>query len=132
MSACTSAAELRRGEDATWGLRPDASGAGPRQRMQLLEWRRVDSGALLGRAKVRLPSGLEISDIGVFVKADRVWAQLPSQIMRDRDGKPVTGVDGKPKYISALRWSTRELQDGFSVAVIALIETAHGPIGGAQ
>jgi hypothetical protein len=39
-------------------------------------------GALLGRAKVRLPNQLEISDIGIFSKEGRRWAQLPAEMMR--------------------------------------------------
>ncbi len=96
--------------------------------MRLLEWRGINKGALVGRAKVALPSGLEIADIGVFSKAGRKWAQLPAQMMRASDGKPIAGNDGKAKYASSLRWSTRELQDRFSAALIALIENQHGPL----
>lgn len=104
-----------------------------RPRLQLLEWRRVDKGALIGRAQVRLPIGLEISDIGVFEKAGRWWAQLPAEIMRDfATGSPLTdAVTGRARYKSSLRWSTKLLQDGFSEAVIAAVEAEHGPLGGA-
>jgi hypothetical protein len=83
-----------------------------RPRMQLLEWQRIDKGALVGRAMVLLPSGLQISDIG------------------NADGQLVKDDRGKIRYRSALKWATRELQDGFSAALITLIEAEHGAIDG--
>ena len=53
-----------------------------RPRLQLVEWRRVDKGALIGRAAVLLPNGMQIGDIGIFQKDGRSWAQLPSEPMR--------------------------------------------------
>jgi hypothetical protein len=95
--------------------------------MTLIEWRPIENaGALIGRARVLLPIGLEISDVGVFSKDGRRWAQLPAQPMRDSDGKPITGPDGKARYVSLLKWATRELQNGFSTAVLALIDDERG------
>ena len=56
--------------------------------------------------------------------------------MRDSDAKPIIGGDEKPKYVSSLKWSTRELQNGFSAALLALIDDERGfgspePTGGA-
>ena len=97
-----------------------------RPRLQLLEWKRIDKGALVGRATALLPSGLQIGDIGIFTKDGRSWAQLPSEAMRDADGQPLKDDRGKTRYRSPLKWTTRELQDGFSAALVALIEAEHG------
>jgi len=99
-----------------------------RPRLQLLEWKRIDKGALVGRATVLLPSGLQIGEVGVFTKEGRNWAQLPSELMRDGEGQPVTDSRGKARYRSALKWTTRELQDGFSAAVVQAIEAQHGSL----
>ena len=96
--------------------------ASDRPKMQLLEWKRIDKGALVGRATVLLPSGLQIGDVGVFTKDGRYWAQLPSEVMRDVDGQPLKDDRGKVRYRSPLKWTTRELQDGFSAALVGLIE----------
>lgn len=101
-------------------------------RLRLLGYEAINKGALLGRAKVRLPCRLEISDIGVFEKDGRRWVQMPAEIVRDRDGQPLKDDRGKIRYRSALRWETRDLQDGFSEALITLIEAEHGPLGGAS
>jgi hypothetical protein len=97
-----------------------------RPRMQLLEWRRIDKGALVGRASVLLPSGLQISDVGVFQKESRSWAQLPAEPMRDAAGGMLKDDRGKIRYRSPLKWSSRELQDGFSAALVAIVEVEHG------
>jgi hypothetical protein len=102
------------------------TGAGPR--LQLLEWSPIGKGALLGRAKVRLPIGLDIADVAIFEKDGRRWAQMPSEVMRDFAGQPLKDDRGKIRYRSALRWSTKTLQDGFSAAVIASIEAEHGTL----
>lgn len=96
-------------------------GGKPRARTQLLEWKAIHKGALVGRAKIRLPIGLEIADIGIFTKDGRFWAQVPAQQMRDGEGRPLTDDRGKPRYVSSLRSSTKALQDGFSDAMTALV-----------
>lgn len=98
------------------------------RRMELLDWRRVDSGALIGRAKVRLPIGLEIADIGIFGKDGRRWAQMPSEAMRNGDGQPLRDERGKVRYRSPLKWESRDLQDRFSAALVELIEAERGSL----
>ena len=98
-----------------------------RPRMRLLEWQKIGKGALIGKAKIVLPIGLEISDIAVFEKAGRRWAQFPAEPMRDAEGQPITDENGKVKYRSSIRWATRELQERFSETLIALIEAGTMP-----
>jgi hypothetical protein len=97
-----------------------------RPRMRLLGWERIDKGALIGRAHIRLPSGLEIADVGIFQKDGRRWAQLPAEAMRDRTGELLKDERGKTRYRSALKWQTRDLQERFSFALIELIEAERG------
>ena len=49
----------------------------------------------------------------------------------DRDYVAIAAgsIDGKKRYRSSFRWASRELQDGFSEAVIAAVEAEHGPLG---
>ena len=99
--------------------------------MRLIEWNQVNKGFLVGRAKIILPNGLAIADIGVFAKDGRVWSQMPAQQVRGADGRPITDDRGKARYVSSIMWSTRELQDGFSKALIALVLAEHpGAISG--
>lgn len=76
-----------------------------------------------------MPAGLEISDIAVFEKGGRAWCQLPAEPMRDyATGELLKDAAGKIRYKSQLRWASRELQDGFSAAVVAAVEAQHGPL----
>jgi hypothetical protein len=101
--------------------------------MRLLDWRQIDKGFLVGRAKVILPNGLEIADIGIFSKDGRTWSQMPVQQVRGADGRPITDDRGKACYVSSIKWSTRELRDGFSEALIALVLADHpGAIPGGE
>jgi hypothetical protein len=65
--------------------------------LRLLEWSRIDKGALLGKVKILLPNGLEISDVAVFEKDGRRWATLPSQVIRDYSGQPLKDNQGKAR-----------------------------------
>jgi len=95
--------------------------------VKLEYWRPNAKGALLGRASVLLSCGLKISDIGIFCNHNGRWAKLPSELMRDADGRPLKDpVTGKARYRSPLKWSTRELQERFSETLIGLIESEHG------
>ena len=97
--------------------------------MQLLDWKRLDKGALVGRAAVLLPSGLQISDIGIFQNSNGRWAQMPSEPMRDAEGQILKdAVTGKARYRSPIKWHSRELQERFSAALIELVEAEHGAL----
>ena len=98
--------------------------------MQLLEWKRVDKGSLIGHATILLPNGLQISDVAIFRKDSTRWAQLPSEPMRDTDGQLLKDDRGKVRYRAPLKWKTREIQERFSHALIELIEAERGPLGG--
>jgi hypothetical protein len=52
-------------------------------------------------------------------------------MMRDASGQPVEDTrTGNPRYISLLRWRSRDAQEKFSFELIELIEREHGPLGG--
>jgi hypothetical protein len=82
----------------------------------------MKKGSLRGFADVTLPIGFQIDDVPVLVSGGRPWASLPAKLVIIDDC--VAYVPGKPnkkQYVSNLRWSTRELTDGFSQKVIALV-----------
>ena len=115
-----------------WGSDSTAANAAPAGRLDLTlrDWRAITgAGALLGRAEAEF-EGLVISDIAVFAKDGRRWAQLPAEPQRDRDGQLVRDDRGRTKYRSPLKWRSRELQDAFSATLIAAIERTHGKLGG--
>jgi hypothetical protein len=96
-----------------------------RPRMQLLEWKQISKGSLVGRATVLLPNGLEIADCVVFIKDGRFWATLPSHPLRDQDGVQLKDKTGRQRYSSPLKWTTKQLQNAWSEALIALVREAY-------
>jgi hypothetical protein len=115
-------AELRRGETATWGPRPDIGPARPK--IRLISWKPLVKNSLRGFATVELPIGLKIVDCPVLVSNGKAWASLPTKPMLDRDGKHVK-PDGKPQYSAILEWKSRDLADRFSEAVVELVRQTH-------
>jgi hypothetical protein len=97
-------------------LRPD-----PPPKLRLLDGVPINRGALIGKARIRVSPGIEISDVAVFEKDGRRWAQFPSEVMRDRDGQPLTDGNGKARYQSQLRWESRQLQERFSACLVELV-----------
>jgi len=97
--------------------------------MRLLAWRPVGKGALVGRADIQLPNGLQISDIGLFRRDDGArWAQMPSEIVRDADGQPLKDDRGRFRYRTPIKWSSRDLQEGFSRVLFQLVEMSAGNV----
>jgi len=98
----------------------------PGTQLRLLEWKPIRKNALRGFATVELPSGLTIVDVTVLVGSNGAWASLPSKPRLSSDGTAHRGDDGRILYVPILRWRSRELQDGFSAAVVAAVEAQHG------
>jgi hypothetical protein len=92
--------------------------------MVLREWHAVTKNTLRGFCSVELPSGLQIDDIAVHVRGGKAWVSFPARPMLDADGRQVMR-DGRPQYISMIRWRTRDLADRFSAAVIELVRNAY-------
>ena len=96
--------------------------------MKLIEWRPMPRNGLRGFATVELPNGLTIADISVHVSHGKAWASLPARPQINSDGTARRGGDGKIIYSPILKWRSRELQDGFSAAVVQAVEAQHGPL----
>jgi hypothetical protein len=93
-------------------------------RMQLLRWRAVRKGFVVGFADVELPIGLKIVDVMIVSKSGQLWANLPSR-PRLRGGELEVGYDGKPVYDAVLAWRTRALGEAFSRRVVELVRERH-------
>jgi hypothetical protein len=118
-----SQSELRRAEAATWGARHDTPPVKPK--MRIISGRKVIKGTLRFVCKIGLPFGsgeLEIADVMVFSSHGESWANLPSKPVLDESGVHMTGEGGKKKYVPFLAWSSKELRDRFSAAIVVLVK----------
>jgi hypothetical protein len=90
----------------------------PKLTVTCTEWRPYRKNTLRGFANVTINEmRLEIRDVGIHVRGERRWAGLPARPMI-KDGRVVTGDDGKPEYAPVLNFVSRAVADRFSEAVI--------------
>ncbi len=92
-------------------------------RLELLDWRAISRGTLVGFARVRLPNKLVIADIAVHRKDGEWWSSLPA--MPQLEGGKHRELDGKKQYRKILEWSDRDIGKQFSAAVVELVRETH-------
>jgi DNA-binding cell septation regulator SpoVG len=113
------AQQLRVGEAAAWGSRPEASRQ-PR-RARLRKWTPHANGALLGFLSVELASALILNNLRLMTGKNRHWIAMPAQKQLDRDGKPRTDVNGNPVFNQITDFRDRATADKFNALVLGLI-----------
>src|SRR5580698_8717048 len=91
---------------------------------QVLDWRPLRKNALLGFAKVQLPSGMVIHDVTILTGDRGAWASPPSKPLIGRDGTVIK--DGaKTRYAPVIEFATKETRDRFSSGVIDALRASH-------
>ena len=93
--------------------------------VKIIEWRALRKGSLLGFAKVEFPSGLIISDVTVLSSGLGPWASPPSTPMIGRDGAVMKDDKAKVRYSAVIEFTSKEVRDRWSVAVIEAVRLAH-------
>lgn len=81
------------------------------------------SNTLRGFARVRMPSGLVFHDVSIHSKDGKHWASPASKPQVGRDGRQLER-DGKLAFSPVVSFSTKELRDQFSGAVIRAVWAA--------
>ncbi len=83
-------------------------------------------GSLLGFAKVEMPSGMILHDVTILMGERGPWASPPSKPMIDKDGVAMRDAStGKTRYSPLIEFSSKEIREKFSNAVIDGLRTAH-------
>lgn len=89
------------------------------------EWRPLQRGALRGFAVVEMPSGMILYDVTIFSGIQGLWASPPSKPAIGKDGAPVVGHNGKPKYNPVVAFRDRATQQRWSDSVCEALLLAH-------
>lgn len=93
--------------------------------MQIRDFRPMRKGSLLGFAKVELPSGMVLCDC-VIMSSDRgPWVGLPSKPQIGKDGMALTDSNSRIKYSPVVEFSSKEIRQKFSDAVIEALKATH-------
>jgi len=94
--------------------------------MTLIDWRPCRRGSLRGFATVELTIGLQMADVTVHLWSGRAWARPPGRPVIDTTTGAVLRDDrGRIRYASLLSWRSRDLNDRWSDAVVALVRAEH-------
>jgi hypothetical protein len=97
-----------------------------KERLRLVEWRRLRRGKLFGFAVIDTPIGLLIHDVPVLQGKDGPWACVPTKAQIDRHGRQrYDAVTGRPAYGRVLSWRSRRFEQEFSRRVVELVRAAH-------
>jgi hypothetical protein len=98
------------------------------------DFRPLRRNTLCGFASVFLPEiGLRIKDVTIFEKGSKRWAGLPAKPQISKDGTVIRDDAGKQQYVSILEFSSRDISDAFSAAVIrAVLEHSPDAFDGEQ
>jgi hypothetical protein len=89
------------------------------------EWRPLRKNSLVGFAKVELPSGMILADVTVLAGANGPWASPPSKPMIGSDGVVMKDASGKVRYSPIIEFTSKEIRNRFSAAVIEAVREAH-------
>jgi hypothetical protein len=93
--------------------------------MKLLGWKSLHRGSLRGFIDIEVEVGngrrLQILECSVHTGPNGPWVALPGKPQLDRDGNIRRKANGKPEYVSVLRWGDAQTRDRFSSAVIKLL-----------
>jgi DNA-binding cell septation regulator SpoVG len=88
------------------------------------EFKSLPRNSLRGFARVRLPSGMVIHDVSIFYQNGTRSASPPSKPAITRDGT-VFKKDGKVVYTPIITFTSKEVRDKFSDAIIAAIASTN-------
>jgi hypothetical protein len=94
--------------------------------VQIEAFRPMLKNTLRGFADVILPvTRLVIRDVAIHQIGNRVWINLPSRPMTNKDGSPMLNDRGKPLYLAFLRFTDEAGHRQFERAVIAALRATH-------
>jgi hypothetical protein len=80
---------------------------------------------LQGFAEAKLPSGMILNDVGIYIDNGRAWATPASKPMLDRNGVALRDDRGKIRYSPVITFSSKEVRDRFSDAIIEAVRVAY-------
>jgi len=93
--------------------------------IKILDFRPMRKNSLLGFAKIELPSGVIVSDVTILTGEHGPWASPPSKPMVGADGTVLRDDRGKIRYSLLIEFTSKEIRQRFSDAVVAAVRAAH-------
>src|SRR3954453_21221200 len=91
----------------------------------ILDWHPLRRNALVGFAKVELPSGMIISGVTILAGSNGPWASPPSKPQIGRDGTVLEDQNGEVEYSPIIEFKDKATRNRFSDAVIKALRAVH-------
>jgi DNA-binding cell septation regulator SpoVG len=92
---------------------------------RILEWRPLRKKSLHGFVKVQMPSGMIVIDVKILTGERGAWASPPSKPVMSSDGTTLKDDNGKVRYSSIIEFTSKDIRNSWSDAVIDAIRQAH-------
>jgi hypothetical protein len=80
---------------------------------------------LRGFARVRMPSGMVLHDVGIHQQGGAAWASPASKPQLDRNGQHMKDAAGKAKWAPVVSFASRELRAKFSASIINAVRASY-------
>lgn len=93
--------------------------------IRITDWKPVRKGALLGFARMEMPSGMVLIDCTILTGANGPWASPPGKPMVGSDGTVARDANNKTRYTAVVDFVSREHRTRWSEAVIAALQASH-------
>ena len=94
--------------------------------MQILSWRAVPAGSMVGVADIQLASGMILHEIVIMRgKLGSFWASPPAKPMIGGDGHVMLDAAGRRRYVAIVDFVDAQTRLWFSNAVIQALRAAY-------
>jgi hypothetical protein len=85
----------------------------------------IGTSSLCGFVTVKMPrAGLVFFDVGLHVSGTSAWASPSAKPLVDRNGTVLVGADGRRRYTPIVGFTSKQVRDKFSIAVIGAVRIA--------
>jgi hypothetical protein len=116
-----SVGELRLGERANWGARPQ-----PTAKIRRWQTLRNSAGTMLGFLSIELPSRLIINEARLMIGQNgKHWIARPAVKQVDQDGNRRLDVNGKQLWSPIVEFASRDASEKFRDLVLDALHRQH-------
>ena len=93
--------------------------------MQIMNFKVINKSNLVGFAEILMPSGIGFVDVTIMRKESHYWAMPPAKPLLVNGAHKIDPYTNKPIYAQIIKFSTKELKQKWSDAVIAALKMSY-------
>ena len=93
--------------------------------MQIMNFKAINKSNLVGFAEILMSSGIGFVDVMIMRKERRFYAMPPAKPLLVNGAQKIDPYTNKPIYAHIVKFSTKELKQKWSDAVIAALKMSY-------